>query len=493
MSIVIGGIRQETNTFCAAPTTLESFRRSSLYRGQEIVQRLRGTRTGEAAFIQTLEEEGFSYCPALTARAGSGGKVLDETFRALQAGLLEQVRRAGTVEGVLLNMHGAMVSESQDDTEGDTLRKLRAMVGDKALIGVSLDGHAHVTQAMLQSADIITGYRTFPHVDEYETARRCAALLVRALRGEIRPVMAWARIPMLLAPHAQSDQEGPMKKAQELLRALEKRPGILDATFFPVQPWLDIPHTACLVLVVADGDRALAQSAANQAAQAVWALREEFTMPSLPPLEAVRRALRRDKGLTILSEASDAPPAGACGDAVYTLRALLQAAPRQPAYLAVVDQGAVQAAKQAGRGQPIHVEVGHHRDGRWGDPVAVDGVVWAVVQDAGYISKMSGIRVSIGDAAVIAIGQIFLVVCSYPFSFIEDGVYRAMGLDMSRARIMQVKSTLHFRAYCRDMADEIIMLDTPGPSTDHFERLPWRRLSRPMWPLDPIQWKPEGP
>jgi microcystin degradation protein MlrC len=480
MSIVIGSIMQETNSFCPVSTSLETFDR--LY-GEEMVLKLRGTRTEVSGFLDVLAEADLYVVPTLSARAISGGNVTAEAHLHLQEELLSRISAVADIEGVLLAMHGAMVAEGCDDTEGETLKRVREIVGPNVPIAVSLDPHAHVSQAMVEAADILVSYRTFPHVDQYETGKRTANLFVDMLAKRLHPVMEVVRIPVLTSPEAQPDDSGPMAELLGLCRSLENEKGIRSVSYCPVQPWLDIPGTAQVALVVADKDRSVAKVVAETLAERVWELRDQFVPERLSPKEAIRRAIQLDSGCIVMTEPADAPPAGAPGDSAFLLRGLLEEDVTQPSMVTVVDPEAVEVAYTTGQGNPISVMVGHKLDPRWGEPVLVKGNV-RTLSDGEFFRQMTGTIESMGRTAVIQSGAVSVVLCENSFAHLDPNSYISLGLDPSSARIVGVKSTLHFRAFYKPIATEIILLDTPGPSSGRFETFNWQRISRPMWPLD---------
>lgn len=488
MAIIIGGFKQETNSFCAVPMTLEDFRQGYLYCGDEIIEHLTGSKTGEGGFIDVLKREDKKIAPALSAMpaASSGGVATADTYHYLRDELLKRVEayyEQGDVEAVLLNMHGAMIAEDCDDVEGFVAEAVRKIVGTQIPIGVSLDGHAYVSEKLLDNADIIVGYATFPHVDEYGTGYRAAELIIKMLKGELVPTKETVEMPMLLSPEAELDSQFPLADILGMCREAEKVDGVESVTFFPVQPWMDIENLISRVLVITNQDFDLAKEKAVEIGKKAWALRHDFVSEHLLPNEAVRAAMKAPEGPVIISEVGDAPPAGAPGDSNCLLKALLEEAPQEPAYVTVIDAEAVEQACQAGEGNTVKMGVGYKLDDRWGRPIEIEGKVNKLLIGE-FRSQQIGTIVNMGRTAIVQIGKVSLVVCENAFNHLDPNSYRALGLDPEQAKIVGVKSTQHFRAFYQDIAKEIYLLDMDGPSSSEFKRFDWKHLSRPMWPLD---------
>lgn len=489
VAIVIGSIMQETNTFSPMPTTLQTFAADYVYYGDEVLRRMRGTRTETGGFLDVLAQAGKEAVPTLVAHSVSSGTVTLETHLTLQQELLRRLAEVEHPEAVLLSFHGAMAADGCDDTEGDTLRKVRELVGPAVPIAVSLDLHAHVTEQMVAAADLIVGYHTFPHVDLYETGRKAARLLLRTLAGELRPVMVRQHVPMHVSPENQVTSAGPMAELVARCREWEARPGVLAVTAFTVQPWLDVPGTGFVALTVADGDSEPGRAAATDVARLAWRLRNDFEPERVEPREAVRRAAAVSGGPLVLAETADSPSAGAPGDSAALVRAILAEGATVPAMVTVVDPEAVAAAISAGVGATVRIPVGHKLDPRWGEPVQVEGRV-RLLSDGRFVYKgYTGVEGNMGRAAVIQAGELALVVCEQAFYHIDPSSYRSLGLEPREAKIVGVKSTTQFRDCYEPLAAAVQLLDTTGCSSGRLRNLPFRRVTRPLWPLDEFEWQ----
>ena len=487
MAIIIGGFKQETNSFCAVRMTIDDFKQGYLYYDEDIIKNLTGSKTGEGGFIDVLNKEGKEIIPTLSAMpaSSSGGVVTAEAYRCLKDGLLERIKKVEkeNIEGVLLNMHGAMIAETCNDVEGEIAEEVRKIIGEDIPFGMSLDGHAYVSEKLLKNVDIIVGYATFPHVDEYGTGYRTAELIVKMINGDIKPAVKTVKMPMLLSPEAEIDSKPPLSEILTLCREAEKIDGVESVTFFPVQPWMDIEDLTSRTLVITNDDPQLAQDIAKSISKKAWKLRHEFVPEHTEPNKAVKRAMKAKEGPVIISEVGDAPPAGAPGDSNCLLKALLDENVSMLSYVTVIDAEAVDDAYRAGEGNQVETRVGYKLDGRWGQPVEVKGTVLKLTVGE-FRSQQIGTIVNMGRTAVIQIGMIMLVVCENSFNHLDPNSYISLGLDPLKARIVGVKSTQHFRAFYADIAKDIYLLDMPGPSSSNFKGFDWEHMSRPMWPLD---------
>jgi microcystin degradation protein MlrC len=489
MRIAIGSIMQETNTFAPTPTDLNVFAAVHLWYGDELLRGYAGRRVEVPAFLDTLRADGATVVPLFAAQAFAGGPLTRATFAHLVGELITRLRAALPIDGVLLALHGAMVVEDDPDAEGSILAAVRATVGPDVPIAASLDLHGHITPRMLEHATILVGYQEYPHIDMYETGARTAQLLLDALHGRRRPVLALAKRPLLLSPVNARTTDGPLRPAVEAARAMERDGRILAAALFPVQPWLDVPDLGFAALVVGDGDPAAAQAAADELADMVWNARADFEPDIVPLADAIRIGLSAPEGVTVVGDAGDAPSSGAAADHAAVLHELLaQGADRagRPTYLTLRDAEAAQGAAAAGIDAEVTLRVGHSLSVAEGQPVVVTGRVCAL-SDGYYRMKgpgATGTLMHMGLTAVLAIGDIRLVLKSLPSLEWDPSVYQSVGLDPADAALVFVKSPGHFRVSYDALATRLLVADTPGAARPNVRALKFSRVTRPLYPLD---------
>lgn len=490
MRIAVGSIMQETNTFAPTATDVATFVAGYLWRGEELLGGYGDARVEVPAFLDVLRAAGAVPVPLLAAHAYSGGPVTRAAFDQLVGDLTGRLREALPVDGVLLALHGAMVVEDEPDAEGELLERVRAVVGPDVPVAASLDLHGHITPRMLASATILVGYQEYPHIDMWETGARTAALLLETLRGRIRPAMALAKRLMLLSPVIARTVDGPLRPVVEMARAMERDGRALAASLFPVQPWLDVPDLGFAALVVADGDAGAALEAAEELASMAWGARAAFEPELVSLADAVRAGLESE-GTTVVGDAGDAPSSGAAADSAAVLRELLaQGADRagRPVYLTLRDAPAASACAAAGIGAEVTLAVGHSLSTAAGQPLRVTGRV-RVLTDGTYTMRgpgATGIIMHMGLTAVLAIGDIRLVLKSLPSMEWDPAVFTSVGLDPTDAALVFVKSPSHFRVAFAPLAQRVLMADTPGASRVNMRALGFKNVTRPLYPLDEV-------
>lgn len=490
MRIALGSIFQESNTLVPFRTGMQGFLDHYVRRGDEILTGFGDARVEIPGMLAVLRAAGATPVPLLAAYAGAGGPVERAVFEALLGDMLARLKAALPVDGVLLALHGAMALEDEEDPESEIIARVRALLPPGTPIGVSFDLHAHVTERLLQPGVFVVGYQQYPHIDMYETGERTARLLLDTLAGRRRPVMALAKRPMLISPVNGRTADGPLAEVASEARALEAKGPVLHASLFPVQPWLDFEDQGFGVLVSADGDQAAAQAAADRLADMTWERRERL-LPEHTPLEEAIRIGLSEPGLTVVGDSGDGPSGGAAGDSTAVLRALIAAGADRASrlsYLTLVDAPAAKAAATAGPGATVLLRVGHHVSTADGSPIMITGRVQALT-DGDYVMRDAGAEGTVahmGLSAVIAIGSIRLALRSVPGLEWDSGIYRSVGLDPTAAALVFVKSPSHFRASYAPIADRILIADTPGPTCTNLRKVPFRRIRRPMHPLDAI-------
>lgn len=486
MRVAVGAIWQETATFSPLVTELADFERLGLAFGADMLARY-GAVGELGGFARAAREDGVELVGTLRAAAWPSGPLSPAARDVLRDQLVAHLAAAGPVDAVLLAIHGALVARDDDDVEGALLAAVRDVVGPDRLVACSLDLHASITDRMVHHADIIRGYHTCPHIDLFETGYAVAKLLFRALRGEVRPVQAWTRLPMITPADRHDTTTGPFAALFDRLAALERdEPRVLAASLFAVQPWLDIAGLGWSPLVVTDGDEALARALVEELADRAWRARREFLVDKPPLAEALDQALAHRRRPVILSDAADATNAGAPGDSTAVLRALLDRGTSAPAYLSVVDAEAARLAAAAGPGQIITLDLGGKLDRRFGGPVRVTARVRSL-SDGRYVVRgpmTRGLAVDMGLTAVLEIGAIRVVVPSATHPGHDPELYRSQGLQPEDAQLVVVKSPAGFRAAYAPFAAAILLADTPGCVTSDLASLPYRRAPRPLFPLD---------
>lgn len=489
MRIGIGQLSQESNTFNPLPTTREDFEPFGAFRGPELVERMADTNE-LGGFIQALRAwpESPEVVGLVRLWAWPSGPATRATFDWLRAEVLEALRRRGPVDAVLLALHGAMVAEGTPDVEGEMLAAVREVLGPGRPLVATLDLHANVTPRMVAAADALVLYHTAPHIDVFETGRRGAAVLRRILIEGARPVAAFRKLP-LVVPAERANTEDPASIShgfKRQLQELEADPHILSAGLATVQPWLDIPELGTAVLVVADGDAGLAESASGRLAAEVWERRREY-LPELVGIEeAVRQAHEAAEGLVVLSDSADATTSGAPGDSTWVLRELLRYDWPRPALVTLVSPEVVAAARRRGVGAEFTTTLGGIRDRRFAQPITVTvqvaGLFEARFVMSGHLAR--NLAIDMGPAAVLRCGNVHIVVTARSGPHFAPELFRAAGLDPFAAGVLVAKSPCGFRAAYGARARKIVLVRAPGCAPSDFWNYPYQWIPRPLWPWD---------
>ncbi|MFZ0547087.1 MAG: M81 family metallopeptidase [Candidatus Promineifilaceae bacterium] len=485
--VAVGEIAQEGNAFTTKLSELDHFNSGYIWRGEMITDNLRGTKTVWGGIIDTIEKANGRVVPLLAAHAVAGGPLSGPCRDTLQNDFLERLRKALPVEAVILVCHGSTLAEDDDDVEGTLISKVREIVGPDIPIAATFDLHAHITDTICEGLEILVGYKTYPHVDNFETGQLATQLLLQVLDGKIRPKISLAKVNMLLMAPNQQTAYGPAALLWYEARQLEKRSDVISISLFSCHTRLDVPDmgwTAVVTTHAPANGRKMAEALCRKA----WSLRHDFDPGAVPPTEAIRRAMAVDRGPVIIVDCGDATGAGAAGDSTVLLQSLLAEGVDEPCCISIVDPEAAAACHELGVGRTLSLSIGHKLDPAYGDPVRVNGYIKTLSD--GRFSHTGGVydrtTVSMGKSAVFCVGPIQILLTSNSFYEYDDAFYRAVGLDTSRARIVGMKSLMNHKFTLHHMARHMIVMDSPGSTALDLAKMPFRRVRRPIWPLDEV-------
>lgn len=491
LRIAVAELAQETDSFSPLRAGIDEFESYGLFRGNEVLERMRGTGP-IGGFLEVAAEQAgkVELVPLIRAWAGAGGAITDAAFGQLRGESLDLLRAARRVDAVFLALHGAAATESEDDLEGTVLEDVRRIVGKDVPIVVPLDHHANITQKMVDNANLLVGHETQPH-DTVATGRKTARLLFRMLAGQIKPTVAWRKIPLITPQDQFLTAGGPMKTWFDKAREFERRPGVLDVSPYPMQPWLDVAEGGWSVVVHTDGNARLADELAAEMAALAWDLRRDFFRSKrVAPAEAVRQAVAAEAGLVILSDTGDSVYGGAPGDNTTILRELLAQNVPCVSLVPLVDGDAVAAAHAAGVAAQVSLTVGGRVDHVFSRPVEVVGRVAAL--SAGVSAELADRGIChIGRTALVQCGQVKLVLLdNRSFAINHPILYTHLGIDIGEAKIVVVKTASNFQFFA-PWRKQLIRVDTPGTTQSDLTAFAWQRIPRPVFPFDELEsWRP---
>jgi microcystin degradation protein MlrC len=482
--IALGSLMTECNHLGGQPTDLRRFEIYELRRGAEVLEASGAT----GGMAQVLRENDAEIAPLVVATACPGGPLTSECYRVLKSEMQERLRASLPVDGVLLALHGSATVEDVPDLEGDLLKSTRELAGASTPIVATLDPHGHVTQTMIENADALLAFETYPHVDTHQTGARAARLLYKILREKLRPTMAMVKAPVLVSGvNGTTEGAGPFADVMRLAKSFEGTDGVLSTSAFLVHPYLDLPEMGGGGLVVTDGDLAQAERLSRAVTELYWQKRFALEPETFSPPEAIQKGLEIAGGPVLLVETADCCGGGAAGDSVATLRALLEAGLSETSLAPVVDPPAAALCHAAGAGAEIEIEIGHKLDPKWGEPLRVQARVLRL--GAGRFTyaggNWDGVEADMGRSAVVQIGRVQVLITTHATYDWADEQFCALGMNTRDAKFIVVKNPMNYRIGYAGIARAAYILDTPGPTPATLRGVEYARLARPYFPADP--------
>ncbi len=488
MRIAIGEFAHETNTFRAGLTGVDRFQAMEWQHGEEILERHQGVREFLGGMIAAGSRLGIEIVPTFAATAEPSATISREAYDTMRDELLAGLRAAGKIDAICLSLHGAGSAEGIDDVEGTLLAEVREAVGTDLPLVVTLDLHGNMTPAMVEHADLLLNCHEYPHVDCYERGMEAVDLAAKLVRGEIRPQMHLEILPMMISPA--TTMVGPGREVTQACFAWEARPGIIDCAFVHGFPQTDVPIIATSVLATADGDAELARTAAQAVARQIWEMREAFRDDLPGADEAVQLALAAEALPVVIAEVSDNSGGGAPADGTHLLRVLLRENLPNTCFGFLADPEVARQAHEAGTGATVAIRLGGKTDDLHGEPIETSAYVKCLTDGRfRYTTPMgAGRQEDLGPMARLTIGNVDVLVSSVRTQTLDDEVFRLHSIDVTQQRVVALKSHQHFRAGFAHLAGTIIRCDPPGLTTSNLSQLPYRRIQRPIWPLDEVTW-----
>ena len=483
--VAIGGFLHETNTFAPTRAGIAAFEQGGGYIpmtcGAALPKRAAGVNLGISGALDHAGRAGWEIVPLLWAGAIPSAHVTEDAYEYIVSELVRRLREAGPVDGLFIDLHGAMVAEHESDGEGVLLERLREVVGSGVPIASSLDLHGNITERMVNEADFLVGFRTYPHVDMAETGRRAAAGLDWMIETGARPATAFRPLPYMVPVSWQSTLMAPADRLYAQVAATDAGP-VDQASLFMGFPAADFEECSPSVVVHAQ-DPARADTLADEVAGAYRAAESEFAGRAWPAAEGVAEAQRlaatRPGGPVILADTQDNPGAGGDSNTTGLLRALVAADAQGAALGLIVDPRAAAQAHSAGPGATLRLALGGGSgvpgDAPFEAAFTVERLHDGTVHATGPF--YGGARMHLGPSACLRIGGVRVIVTTHKAQMADREMFRAHGVDPETANILAVKSSTHFRADFAQIASAILVCTAPGPMPIDPAQLPWSRIS----------------
>jgi microcystin degradation protein MlrC len=492
--IAVGGFLHETNTFAPTKATYEAFVHGGgwprMETGANVLKTLRRINVGLAGFIEAAEAERWELVPTIFTAATPCAHVTEDAFERIAKVMVDGIAAAGKLDAVYLDLHGAMVTEHLDDGEGEILARVRKVIGKELPLVVSLDLHANVTPEMVQHADALIAYRTYPHVDMAETGRACARHLKLLLETKQRFAKAFRQSPFLIPISWQCTNDQPTKGIYEMLARLENK-AVPTLSFAPGFPAADFEH--CCPSIFAYGrTQAEADAAADAIAALVESHEDDFDGKIYSPDEGVAFAMELAKSAkkpVVIADTQDNPGAGGDSDTTGMLRALVRNKAQRAATGVIYDPQSAKAAHEAGEGSTVTLALGG-KSGIPGDAPYKETFVVEKLSDGNFVAPgpyFGGRVMEMGPSACLRIGDVRVVIASNKAQLADQAMYRFVGIEPTEQKILVNKSSVHFRADFEPIAEKLLICAAPGAMPADPATLPWKRL-RPG-----IRVKPNGP
>ncbi len=476
MKLFIAGLATETNTFSPMPTGLSDY---VCVRGVD-EEEPNSQEAPLAVWKRLSREKGWQVMESLCAYAAPAGLTPRVVYEGLRDEILKDLKLALPVDAVLLNLHGAMVADGYDDCEGDILQRVRSLVGSHVPVGAELDPHCHLTRLMLESATALVLYKEFPHTDFAERAGDLFRIIERTAEGKMRPSMGVFDLKMI---NSYFTTLQPMKGFVDKIKSMEGKDGVVSISVAFCFPYADVPELGGKVLVITDGNPDKSKALAETLGIELIRMREKTRPKFLSVEEGIERALAASGRPIVLSDGSDNPGGGAPGDSTFVLKALLDRRVESAGLACLWDPVVVQMALSAGDGANLNVRLGGKTGPLSGIPL--DLTCQVVCARTNVRQRFSGAVGTIGDAASLRVGGIDVIVSSKRNQARSPDVFSELGIDPLSKKILVVKSRNHFRAEFEKIAKEIHYLAAEGALTPDYSKIPYTRIQRPKWPLDP--------
>jgi microcystin degradation protein MlrC len=478
MRLFAAALGLEANTFAPVPTSYRAFAEKLYFPPGQHPDEPRHQTAAVWVARRRAEAEGYTLIEGSCYAAQPGGVAVKAAYERMRDEILGQLSAALPVDGVILHLHGAMVAQGYDDCEGDLLERARAIVGAKCVIGVELDPHCHLTQRRCRHADIIVLFKEYPHTDFVARAEEAVSLVLATIRGQVKPVKSVYDCRTIATYFTSTD---PMRGFVDRIQALEGKNGVLSISIAHGFPEADVPEMGTRVLVITDNRKAEGDLLAEALGRELISFRGRASAKLFAPDAAIAQALENPKGPVVIADTTDNAGSGAPSDNTTFIHKLM--ARGVPAAVGPVwDPIAVGYCFDAGAGARMPLRFGGKAARTSGAPVDADVEVLALAEQG--FQTFAGARAPLGPTAAIRAGSVDVVLITTRAQAMGVDLFTNHGIDARAKKILVAKSNQHFYASFSTIAAEVIYADGDGPILKNITRLPYKRVERPIWPLD---------
>ncbi len=480
MRIFAATLATETNTFSPLPTSIEGYKEGVWLRpGEHPNDAPRMCTATLFVARQRAKAEGFTLIEGSCFAASPAGTTNRADYETMRDEILDQLKQALPLDGVLLGLHGAMVAHGYDDVEGDITERARQIVGPNTVIGVELDPHCHLTLKRLKNADITILYKEFPHTDVVDRAEDLLTLVLRTIRKEIHPTQALYDARQI----GSYPTTLPLMRAfVDRMSAMEGKNGILSISIGHCFPYADVPEMGGRILVITDNNKPLADHLATEIGEEFVSMRGRTAPDYLETDQAITTGLASNAFPVVMADPADNAGGGAPSDNTTILKRLIERDVQDACLGPIWDPIAVRLCFDAGLGATFNLRFGGKIGPTSNTPVDAQVTVIGLARDC--YQSFGPAQAELGDCAAIRIGGVEVVLETKRNQALGLELFRNVGIEPTEKKLVVVKSTNHFMAAYGPIAKKVLYIDADGPIPRDYRKIPYTRINRPIWPLD---------
>ncbi|PCJ60543.1 MAG: hypothetical protein COA79_08195 [Planctomycetota bacterium] len=494
MKLFIAGFFHETMTFSKNKTNLGHFKERGYKSGQELYESEKGTRSAIGAFIDVGEKNNIELQFSLNASAVPSGIVTREVYDVVIEKVTRDLKECQDIDGILIDFHGAMVVEGIDDPESLFLKTLKELTDFKIPIMFVFDYHANIGSDTIKYSDGFVVYKTYPHIDMYETAHETINLMINTLENKINPKIAFRNIPLISPLLSQGTFCSPMKELIELAKSYYQKDKVLSVSLAPGFAYADIQENGFSVIATTDDDETLANKIVVEISEAIWEKRHQLICNPISIKDAIKEATSTNtsNGPVLLCDAADNPGGGSAGDGTDILRELLDQNISDALVSTIWDAESARELHQHKVGEMVKLNLGGKSPEHAGTSLDIEGKILSL-KDGHYTNKgpfNTGSKANLGLTALIDINGIKVIVHENRAQTLDREIIRFTGINPEDQKIIVIKSTIHYRADFEPIASKVIEVNAPGPVCPNLKELDYKNIRRPSFPIDPDMAKP---